>query len=213
MQQKLMTGLSTSLLLAMSSPGFAAEAPSWDYLSLEWVVSGDAEINGFEEDINGFRWDAAKGLGDFAILRAGSNAYYFEEPDSDVKLDIATEQFGAGAHYTISQGAIPIDLWGSANYERVSLIGVVGTGPGVDIGVRTMFSPAIEMGVTGKVFGDIDFGDVDADYTGYTVYGDFFVTRNMAIQASFSNYELDVDDTDETFDYSSVVGLGVRINY
>lgn len=213
MKTQLITAASTSLLLTMSGPAASAEAPSWDYLSLEWVVAGDAETDGFEEDIDGFRWQAAKELGDFAMLRAGSGAYHIEESGSDIKQDLATEQFGLGAHYPVTQGPIAVDVWGSVNYERLSLVGLTGTGPGVDLGVRAMFSPAFEMGVTGKVHGDLDFGTVldDADYTGYTVYGDFYVMPNMAIQASFNEYELDFGT--DTLDYSGIVGLGVRFNY
>lgn len=212
MKQFVLMGSAAAMLLGMSAPGLAAEHPSWDHLSLEWVVGGDIDIEGDKEGVDGYRLEAAKGFGDFAFVRAVSNAYHVDIGAVDESLDFATQQLGVGIHYALGAGTMSFDPWASLNYERVSLIGLVGTGAGVDIGVRAMIMPAFEVGAYGKVFGDIDFGGGDdADYTGYTIYGAFAVVPKVAIQASFSNYELDFDPG--KLKYKDVFALGVRLMY
>lgn len=51
------------------------------------------------------------------------------------------------------------------------------------------------VGVLGKVIGDVDFGGgSDADHTGHTVNASLG-EPGTAVQGSFSNYELKVDDS------------------
>lgn len=213
MKQTVLMGGAAAMLLGLSAPGVAAEHPSWDYLSLEWVASGDIEVNTAKESLDGYRLEAAKALGEFAFVRAGSNAYTVDA--NGVDIDLGMQQLGLGFHYPMAVAAGSIDPWAAINYERVTMEGIVGTGAGIDIGVRGMLMPTLELAASGKVFGDLDFGDPgDADYTGYTISATFTVVPKVAIQGSFSNYELDFDDPGiPTFKYKDVIGLGVRLMY
>lgn len=208
-QTVLATTLCT-LLMGVSAQSGAATPTSWDYMSLEFVAAGDYEEGGFSEDLEGYRFEAAKGLGDFMIIRAASNAYLVE--DVGVSYDLSTQQLGAGAHFPIATGPVTLDLWGTLNYERFSYVGLVGTGPGVDLGLRAQLTREFELGVTAKVLGDIDFGDgVDGDFTGYTLSAAYQIIPKLAIQGSFSNHKLEV--MGEDLEHNGVVGVGVRLYY
>lgn len=210
MDRNIFTGGLTALVMGISVPAFAADTPSWNYLSLELVASGDIEAPGLSEDINGYRLDATKGMGDYLFVRAATNTYHYEQVTS---FDFSTQQLGVGGHFPISAGFMTIDLWGAVNYERVSIEGVVGTGPGVEVGARAMLTPAFELSLSGKVLGDIDFDVIDADYTGYTLAAALNVTPSVAIQGSYNNYELEPEGGGTTLDYSDIIGIGVRMTY
>lgn len=200
----------TALVLGLSAQGVAADAPSWDYVSAELVVSGDSKVDSDKEDIKGYRLAVAKGFGDFVFVRAGANAYH--EEFSGLNLDIGTQFLGVGARYTLPVGNMGIDLWGSVNYERVTIDGIVGTGPGIDLGARAQITPEFDLGLTWKAYGDVDFELEDADYTGYELSAAYTVIPGVAITGSFSNYELDFGGGFK-WEYENVFGLGVRLNY
>ncbi|HEY0633748.1 MAG TPA: hypothetical protein VGE00_00080 [Gammaproteobacteria bacterium] len=214
MKPKLLTGSLCALLLGAPTLALAAGPEAWDYLSLELVVTGDAEESGFaDEDLEGYRLEAAKGLGEFAIVRAASNNYLVEEV---LNIDVSTQQLGGGAHFPITTGNVTLDLWGTLNYERFSYAGMVGTGPGIDVGLRAHLSRELELAATIKLASDLDFeAGNDADYTGYTLSAAYRLLPALAIQGSFSNYELDADFFGESFkhEHSNVLGAGVRFYY
>lgn len=215
MKQKALTGALGALLLGISVPGFSA--PSWDYLSLEILLDGNID-SGTSVDLEGYRVDAAKSLGDFVFARASSNSYDVDGNDvdptlTDAALDFSTQQLSLGVHNPIPLGMMTMDIWASGNYERISLGGIIGTGPGIDVGVRALFTPVFEIGVSGKVLGDIDFDDLgDADYTGYSVTAGFALMPGFIVQGSYNMYELDFDQG-STIDYDEIIGLGVRLAF
>jgi hypothetical protein len=210
MKRTIMASGVTALVLGLSAQAIAADAPSWDYVSAELVASGDFKVDSEKEDINGYRLAVAKGFGDFAFVRAGANAYHADF--SGLKFDFGTQYLGVGARYMLPVGNMGIDLWGSLNYERVTIEGIVGTGPGIDLGARAQITPEFDLGLTWKIYGDVDFDVEDADYTGYELNAAYTVVPGVAITGSFSNYELDFGGGFK-LEYENVIGLGVRLNY
>lgn len=203
----------SAILATVSAPSLAANPPSWDYMSLEWVAAGDAEIN-TDYDMEGYRFTAAKSLSDNIFVQAQSNEYNVSA--NDRKYDSGVRQVGIGGHYPIASGATTIDLWGSANYLRTTVEGLVGTGPSIDVGARTLISNNFEIGITGKVYGRVDFNvpDTEADYTGYTVDASYFFRPDVAIRVSLNNYKVEIDrPSTDPIKYKNVVGIGVHFTY
>jgi hypothetical protein len=210
MKRTIVASAVSALLLGMSAQAVMADSPNWDYVSLEVVASGDFKEGSAKEDVDGYRLSVAKSFGDFMFARAGANAYHAELFGE--KIDFGAQQLGVGARYPLPLGAIGLDLWGSLNWERVTYAGFVGTGPGIDLGARAQITPEFDLGLTWKVYGDVDFDVEDADYTGYELNAAYTVIPGVAIVGSFSNYELDFGSGFK-FEYENVLGLGVRVNY
>ncbi len=208
MQRTFLAGSLSALLFGMSFPATALDAPSWDYASLAWVVSGDYEEDPASIDLNGYRLNIVKSLGNMAFVRAMTNAY--DISSGGVDIDLSTQQVGVGARYPVG-GAVPLDIWGSVNYERIGFTGIVGTGFGIDLGVRSQVTSKLDLGLTLKVFGDIDFGVFDADYTGYELNATYAVQPDLAALLSLSNYEL--DEGSGKGEFKNVIALGIRFNY
>lgn len=198
------------LLLLVPLQSLAADRPSWDYLSLELVLTGDIEFQVLSEDIKGYRFEAVKSLGDLAFFRGVANVYHID--DAGMDLDMSAYQLGVGARYHVPAGPIPVDLWASLNYERVSIGGLVVTGPGLDLGARAQLTPELDLGLVAKVYGDLEVDDIDADYTGYELSAAYAVHPLASLVLSWSNYKLDPDFAGE-FKYKNIVSLGVRLDF
>lgn len=202
-----------AILATASFSALAVESPSWDYMSLGWIVTGKNEIGSNSYDTKGYTFDASKSFFKYMIVRAESNEY--DASISGAHADMATGQVGLGGHFPLYAGPVTFDMWGAGNYQRVAIEGLVGTGPSVDLGLRTSFSKIVEVGLSGKVYGKVDFTlpDSKAKYTGYTVKAAFFITPMVAVQGSLNNYQLKLDSTGEKLKYKNVFGLGVKFAY
>jgi hypothetical protein len=207
MKRILLTG-ATALILAAPMQTLAADGPSWDYLSLAWVATGKLKESGFSENIKGYRLDAVKSLGEVAFIRASVNAY---DIDEGMDLDVSPMQIGVGARYRVPAGPMPVDVWGSLNYERLNLGPEVMTGPGVDLGVRAQVMPALDIGLTAKVYSDLDTQGADIKYTGYELSGAYAVHPQASILLTWSDHELKIES--DKLKFENVVSLGVRFNY
>lgn len=206
MKRTFTIGSVAATLLAVSTPSVAASP--WDYVSFSLVLSGDIESPGLSEDLEGYRIDVAKSLGRVAFFRTAFNGYHYEV--AGTQLDASAQQFGVGARLPLSTGATPLELWGSVNYERVSL-GAVGTGLGIDAGVRASLSRELDLNFTAKLHGDLDFGNADADYTGYELSLGYKVQPGISLLFSFGNYELEFSGGSQT-DWDGVISVGAKFD-
>ena len=127
-----------AVLLLGISAGAPAANTSWDQASISWILAGDYKISGFESDLRGYRFDFTNSLNDTFLVRAAAD---MRNVDDSGDLDYSASRFGVGARYPISPGGVPVELWGSLNYERLAFQGVTGYGPGIDIGVRSQVTP------------------------------------------------------------------------
>ncbi|MFL6712114.1 MAG: hypothetical protein ACJ8LN_04170 [Sulfurifustis sp.] len=210
MKRAFVVGIST-LILGVSSTGMAASTSAWDYASLALIVNGEVKEGPTSEDLKGYQLDVVKSLGTMAFVRAATNAQHFDQ--SGLKSDLATQQVGVGARFPVATGAMPIELWGSLNYERVSVAGPVGTGPGIDVGIRSQVTPQLDLNLAFKVYGDLSFGSGnDADYTGYSLSAAYRFLPNLSGVLTFSDYKLEISGGGQ-IDYDSIIGLGVRLHY
>ena len=205
-----LAGGCAALLLFAPLQGLAAERPSWDYLSLGLVLTGDIEQGAFSKDLKGYRLEAVKSPGGVPFFRAVANAYHVD--DSGLDIDLSTHQFGVGARYHVPAGPVPVDLWASLNYERVDIAGMLATGPGLDLGARARLTPELDMGLIVKVYGDLEVHNIDFDYTGYELNAAYAVLPRASVLLSWSNSKLEPDVGGE-FEYKNIVSLGVRMDF
>ena len=187
-------------LLALASAPTQAEPLGWDYASGSLLFLGKID-NGDSENIDkGFRLDYAQSFNEHFFFRAKTELQEFDEVGAD------TAQVGVGGRLDL-QTTIPVQLWGSFNYERLS-IGGVSDGFGADIGIRSEVAPDFELGLTLKTANlsganslDHDAIELSGAYTGLADF-DIIATVN---NASF--------DDDLEFDFDNIVGVGVRLNF
>jgi len=192
-----------ALLLGVSAGALAADT-SWDQASISWIVAGDLEDN----DLEGYRFDFTKSLGDTFFVRAAADLREWDNMSGDV----SASRFGVGVRYPISTGTAPVELWGSLNYERLAA-GVTAYGPGIDIGVRSQVTPELDLNLAFKVLGDIEDDDGDEfDYTGYEVSAAYRLQRDVSLLISYGSYELE-DGGGDTEKLSGILSVGVRFHY
>lgn len=205
----------TSILITASTSALAVEHPSWDQMSLGWAVTGKIDPGSADSvDLKGYNFSASKSFFKYMIVRAEANEY--DASANGLHIDTATSQMGLGGHFPLHAGPVTFDMWGTANYQRVTFDGVVANGPSVDLGLRTSISNMVEIGLSGKPYGQIDFNapDSKARYTGYKVDASFFITPTLAVQGTLSNYQIKFDSGSMgKLKYKNVFGLGLQFSY
>ena len=199
-----------AVLLGVSGSVLAAGPSPWDSISVSLVLSGDLEA-GASQDLSGYRFDFTQSLGDMAFVQGAANVYAADGPSAD--RDFSAHQIGVGARYPISAGAILIDLWGTINYERVSLAGTAGKGPGIDVGVRAQPARQFDLNLALKIYGDMDFKSFEADFTGYEISAAYRINSELSLLLSYNDYELDPDGAGGNFEWSGIISLGVRFHF
>ena len=134
------------------------------------------------------------------------------KPTPPPNVDFSAHRIGIGARFPISGGRSPIELWGALNYERVVVEGSVGYGPGIDIGLRSQLTPQFDLDLAVKIFGDIDFDDFDADYTGYELTGAYKLRPDLSLLVSYGSYEVDLDGG-PSIDLDGMISVGLRLHF
>jgi len=206
--KRTLAGGAAALLMGMSAVAPAA-GPSWDHATISWILAGEVERPGSEDDLEGYRFDFTKSLGRQFFVRAAADT---READSAPNVDFSAHRIGIGARFPISGGRSPIELWGALNYERVVVEGSVGYGPGIDIGLRSQLTPQFDLDLAVKIFGDIDFDDFDADYTGYELTGAYKLRPDLSLLVSYGSYEVDLDGG-PSIDLDGMISVGLRLHF
>ncbi|MCC5810448.1 MAG: hypothetical protein JJU06_08740 [Ectothiorhodospiraceae bacterium] len=208
MDQGFVRALVVALLLCFASPLLAADKISWNNLSLAWIATGDLEIGSSSRDLKGYRLAGTASLTDFIFVGAIVNSYHVAD-GSD--FDMSTQQIGVGARYSLPNLPLPLDVWTSLNYERLSEGGELATGPGVDLGVRALVYPALELALAVKPWSDLNFDSYDVEYTGYELSAAYSVIPSAALTLALGNHTS--DEGTYKIRYRNVVALGVRYQY
>ncbi len=193
----------------IASPGIAADTLSWDNLSVAWIATASIDVGSpGDEDLKGYRLAGTAGITDILFVSALVNTYHVSDGND---FDVSTQQISAGARYSIPNVPFPLHIWGSLNYERISEGGEIGTGPGIDVGVRAMVYPGVDLGLTVKPWSDVGFDNFDVKYTGYELSAGYTFLPSTAFTLAWSNHSS--DEGSYRIRYRNVIAMGLRYQY
>lgn len=161
MNKKIATLAFATLMGATGQHAFA-DAPSFNYVQFDYVVSGDSEISGSGAPSESFDLQQGFGLqggfeiGDYVMVMGRHLSLDYED---DVGFGVAENAtlndltfIGVGAHFPVAE---MLDLYGAVGFSRPTLLNAAGEGYGLEVGARANF----EM-VTASLW--YNMGDTDA---------------------------------------------------
>lgn len=199
-------GLGACAALA-GAPAMAQEAGQYDYLGARYTLLGD-RTNGNDEDVTGLGLEGAKSLNDLFFVRIASDLYDVDGgPNGDSPVDLFS--IGPGVRVPLNM-AMPVDLWGGFNYERMAT-GRVATGFGLDAGVTAMFNPDLRGSFSLKS-ASTEAGSDDIDYELWELELAFSVNNRLDVVGSLVNGEFDREGQGD-FDFDNLLRIGVRMPF
>jgi len=179
-----------------------ADSPSFTYVELEYIASGDFEVNvdslSLNSDIEGFALGASVELGIFFL-----QASRFELESDEVLGTIAEDSIStiaAGIAFELPRAQVYGLIRGRR--DEVSSRGLIeededaGT-VGGEVGVRVNLTDRLEL--------NANIGRPSPDEgSSYGVGAQFFITDNIGLTLDFSSIEAEDDDDSVKFDTTSV---------
>lgn len=202
----LLLGLGAMLAAA---PVAAQEAGQYDFLEARYTLLGD-RTNGDSEDVTGVGLEGAKTLNDLLFVRMATDLHDVDNgPNGDDAIDLFS--IGPGVRVPLNT-AIPVDLWGAFNYERLSSGGNAATGFGVDVGVTVMFNQQLR-GAFALKSATTEAGNNDIDYELWELELAYAVNDRLDLVGSLVNGEFDREGPGGDFDFDNLVRVGVRMPF
>ncbi|MFT7525787.1 MAG: hypothetical protein ACI9LY_000927 [Arenicella sp.] len=201
---------SLCLLLAalLTNQSAFAESPSFTYVELEYIASGDFQVSqdtlSANVDLDGFALNASAELGIF-ILQAsrfelesdellGSR---FEDSISTIAVGLAFELPQTQIYGLVRGRRDELSLSGLFNEEEDA------HSIGLEAGVRFNMTDRFEI--------NANIGSPALDEgTSYGIGAQFLVTQNIGLTVDFNSIEIEEDDIEANFDTTS---LGLRFNF
>ena len=144
---KKIASLAFATLMGATGQHAFADAPSFNYVQFDYVMSGDSEVTegGISESFDlqqGFGLQGGFEIGDYVMVMGRHMSLDYEEDvgfalgqaDNAVLNDMTF--IGVGAHFPV---AGMVDLYGAVGFSRPTLIGFAGEGYGLEVGARANF--------------------------------------------------------------------------
>lgn len=201
-------GLGACAALA-GAPAMAQEAGQYDYLGARYTLLGDV-TNGGSEDVTGLGLEGTKSLNDLFFVRIASDLH---DVDGGTGGDAAIDLFSIGPGVRVPLNmAMPVDLWGAFNYERLSHGGSAYTGFGLDAGVTAMLNPDMRAGFSLKS-ASTEAGSTDFDYDVWELELAFAVNNRLDVVGSLVNGEFDREGPAGDFEFDNLIRIGVRMPF
>jgi hypothetical protein len=195
-------------LTGFAGPALAADAANYDYLAARYTLLGEVSGNGGDEDVTGLSLEGSRSISEDFYVRIVSDMY---NVDTSGSADSALDFFSVGPGIQVDLNTPgTTTLFGQLNYERVSAFGAVGTGFGIDVGVRMQLDDRIEAGVTVSST-STESGSTDIDYDTWEIEGVYALNRQVDVTASLVNGDIDIDST--SLDLENLVRIGVRMPF
>lgn len=186
-----------------------AEAPSFTYLELEFVASGDVEINDgnltVDIGMDGYALNASAQLGIFLL-----QASRFELKSDEIlgaSINDSVSTLALGVVFKFPQTSVYGLVRGRRDELELSGRGLNqeldGNSVGLEAGVRINLSERFEI--------NANIGSPALDEgTSFGVGAQFHVTKNLGVTLDFSSIEFEEEDIDASFDTTSI---GLRYNF
>ncbi|WP_323775207.1 outer membrane beta-barrel protein [Alcanivorax sp.] len=147
MNKKIATLAFATLMGATGQHAFA-DAPSFNYVQFDYVVSGDSEVNpdgAPSESLDlqqGFGLQGGFEIGDYVMV-LGRHLSLDYDDDAGAGLTGVENTalndmtfIGVGAHFPLAD---MVDLYGAVGFSRPTLVGMAGEGYGLEVGARASF--------------------------------------------------------------------------
>ena len=196
-------------LAGTAGPALGADAATFDYLEARYTVLGELDTRNRDADMVGLGLEGSRAFSEYVFVRLVSDMYDVERNNGpDAPLDVFS--VGPGVRVPLNAPGT-VMLWGQLNYERISLTGNVGTGFGLDAGVRVQLTEQIDAGFTLKS-ASTEADSVDIDYETWEFEGAWSINERIDLTASLVNGEVDVDPGTDR-DLENLVRLGVRLPF
>lgn len=178
--------IASAITAAISAPAMAQNAPSFDFLSLDYerVDSGNLDIDGVGADFS-------RTLTDTVFVEGGA-AYYNESGIEQTNYDLGVGYRHPLSTQTHAYGTLSV-LWSDVEFDSPSLADSDDTGWGAAVGVRHRLNPDVEL---------------DAELQHVDIYDDSDVAANLGAKFYWNAWSLDVGYSHLDSDNSGVsVGL------
>ncbi len=201
----LLFGLS-SLIVSFAS---YAESPSFTYVELEYITSGDFEISdgslSVDLGLDGYALNASAELG---ILLLQASLFELESDEilgSNLEDSIST--IAVGLTFELPQTSV----YGLVRGRRDDL-SLVGGGFNEDeTGYSVGFEAGVRVNLTDRIEVNANIGSPALDEgTSYGIGAQFYVTENIGVTLDFSSIEVEEDDLEAEF---STTSIGLRYNF
>ncbi len=199
------------LALGITSPAAFAVEDRFDYFELQGTRTGD--LNDEVDIEEGISLEAAKSANDIVFVRGTVDTFNFDASlpglDDGVGTETGVDFMSVGPGVGVPLGMFHV--WGQVSYDRLNYGGVVGNGPGAEVGATIGPADGMQLGVTAHR-GEPNFsGTDDVEYDLYTVDGRLPVGDTTHLVVSYQEGTLDTADGD--VDLNEVVGLGLRLGF
>ncbi|MCG8394500.1 MAG: porin family protein [Pseudomonadales bacterium] len=223
---KKITSLAFAALAGATGHAFA-EAPSFNYVQFDYVISGDTEVD--PDGVPSETLDLQRGLGiqgafeigDYVMVMGRHMALDYEDETGITigSVDNAAVNdmtfIGVGAHMPLAD---MLDIYGAVGFSRPTFVSVAGEGYGLEIGARANFEMVTaslwyNMGRTDTKAGT-DTIDIDPELLGLDVAIEFAPEAPQLVLGYVdATNELELGPTtkaDINYDHFSI---GVRQNF
>ncbi len=185
-----------------------AESPSFTYVELEYIASGDFEVSrdalSANVDLTGFALNASVELGIFILQASRFELESDELLDSRFEDSIST--IAVGLAFELPQTQIYGLVRG--RQDELSLSGLFNEeedaySVGLEAGVRVNLTDRFEI--------NANVGSPALDQgTSYGLGAQFSITENIGLTLDFNSIEVEEDDIEAKFDTTSI---GLRFNF
>ncbi|MED5387577.1 MAG: outer membrane beta-barrel protein [Pseudomonadota bacterium] len=220
---KKVAGLTFAALVAVAGQPALADAPSYNYVQFDYIVSGDSEIDTgpASESLDlqqGYGIQGAFEIGDYVMVMGRHMSLDYEDEIGFIIGDVVDNSvvndmtfIGIGGHVAVTD---MLSLYGAVGFSRPTFFSIAGEGYGVEVGARAN----IEM-VTASLWynasnTDTDVGndtvDIDPEMLGLDVAIEFAPDAPQLVLGYVdATNELDVGTAEADIDYDHF-SIGVR---
>ena len=202
-----------------------AEAPSFNYVQFDYVISGDSEVSegGLSESFDleqGFGLQGGFEIGDYVMVMGRHLSLDYEDDlgfalgDTDNAVFNDMTFIGVGAHIPVAD---MVDLYGAVGFSRPTFIGIAGEGYGLEVGARANFEMVTaslwyNMAETDTKIGG-DSLDIDPELLGLDVAISFAPDApELVLGYVDATHELEIDNDKLDLDYDHF-SIGVRKSF
>lgn len=220
---KKVAALTFAAMVAVAAQPALADAPSFNYVQFDYIVSGDSEIDTgpASESLDlqqGYGLQGAFEIGDYVFVMGRHMSLDYEDEIGFIVGDVVDNSIvndmtfvGVGGHYLVAD---LVDIYGAVGFSRPTFFSIAGEGYGLEVGARANFEMVTaslwyHMGRTDTKVGTETI-DIDPEMLGLDVAIEFAPDAPQLVLGYVdATNELEVGTTEADIDYDHF-SIGVR---